>query len=330
MVRVLRLFLAIFVIAVVVGWDQAVDARAAVCRELEYELASLREPIANGNTRAIDRRIRQLVNSVNRDQREARAMGCVQQGLGVFRQQAPAACRPLIRSITQRRDEYEQLIAQRNRAAGWRSRDPARERRILTALASNGCGSQYTRFATATRGVAIRPVAPRQMGTFRTLCVRTCDGYYWPVSFSTITDNFRNDALACEQSCPKAEVELYYHPMPDGRPEDMKSLAHGGAYTALPTAFRYRREVTEGCTCGAVEPSQMPDENRVEVVALRLGDAEHVDTAEGVIPLPRPNPVWVARNRPTTPFFGEGNSTEEDRVVTRQVRMVGPQHFYLR
>lgn len=330
MVRVLRFFLAVFVIAVVVGWDRPADARAAVCRDLEAELAGLREPLANGNTRAIDRRIRELVNTVNRDQREARAMGCVQAGLGVFRQQAPPACRPLIRSIMQQRAEYEQLMAQRNRAAGWRSRDPARERRILAALAANGCGGEYARYAAATRGATVRPVVPQQRGTFRTLCVRTCDGYYWPVSFSTTPDNFRNDALACEQSCPKAEVELYYHPMPNGRPQDMTSLADGGAYTALPTAFRYRREVTEGCTCGAVEPPQAPEDNRVAVIALRLGDAENVDTAEGVIPLPRPNPVWVTRNRRITPFFGEGNSNEEDRAVTRRVRIVGPQHLYLR
>lgn len=329
MVRVLRFSLAILAVAIVVGWDRPAEAQA-VCRELEAELLSLREPVANGNTRAIDRRIRQLVNTVNRDQREARAMGCVQQGLGMFRQQAPAACRPLIRSIMQQRAEYDQLMAQRNRAAGWRSRDPRRERRILAALAANGCGQQYARYAAATRGAAIRPVVPQQRGTFRTLCVRTCDGYYWPVSFSTTPDNFRNDALACEQSCPKAEVELYLHPMPDGKPEDMTSLANGGAYTALPTAFRYRREVTEGCTCGAVEPPRAEEEGRVAVVALRLGDAENVDTAEGVIPLPRPNPAWVARNTPTTPFFGEGNTSEEDRIQTRQVRVVGPQHLYLR
>ena len=50
--------------------------------------------------------------------------------------------------------------------------------------------------------------------TVRTLCVRTCDGYYWPVSYSTIPDYVVNDADQCQQQCPGAEVELFYYNNP--------------------------------------------------------------------------------------------------------------------
>lgn len=35
-------------------------------------------------------------------------------------------------------------------------------------------------------------------GTYRTLCVRLCDGYYWPVSFSTTSDGLGEDKESSE------------------------------------------------------------------------------------------------------------------------------------
>src|SRR5262249_30316969 len=46
-------------------------------------------------------------------------------------------------------------------------------------------------------------------GTFRTVCVRTCDGFYFPISYSTSPDRFRDDEQACQRMCPATEVALY-------------------------------------------------------------------------------------------------------------------------
>ena len=35
----------------------------------------------------------------------------------------------------------------------------------------------------------------------RTVCVRMCDGYFWPISFATTDDNFEQDQSVCENSC---------------------------------------------------------------------------------------------------------------------------------
>jgi hypothetical protein len=38
--------------------------------------------------------------------------------------------------------------------------------------------------------------------TYRTLCVRLCDGFYFPISFATPRSKFGDDAERCERQCP--------------------------------------------------------------------------------------------------------------------------------
>jgi hypothetical protein len=83
--------------------------------------------------------------------------------------------------------------------------------------------------------------------TYRTMCVRLCDGYYWPVSFATLKDNFERDEKACTRSC-SSPVALYYHANPGGRVEDMVSL-QGLPYKDLATAFLHRATYDANCKC---------------------------------------------------------------------------------
>lgn len=83
--------------------------------------------------------------------------------------------------------------------------------------------------------------------TFRTLCVRLCDGYYWPVSFATTKDGLSDDASVCESSCG-SPVRLYYYSNPGGDPEAMRDM-RGNRYEKLPTAFLYRTHYSSSCKC---------------------------------------------------------------------------------
>ena len=85
-------------------------------------------------------------------------------------------------------------------------------------------------------------------GVFRTLCVRTCDGYFFPVSFSTDKSQFVNDAARCTEICPAAPTELYVYRNPGEDQSQMMSLA-GIPYAEQPFAFRYKSEFVEGCSC---------------------------------------------------------------------------------
>lgn len=110
-------------------------------------------------------------------------------------------------------------------------------------------------------------------GTFRTLCVRTCDGYYFPISFSTTRDHFGADQAACERICPGAESRVYYHRASREGPEQMVSL-EGGPYTDLPTAFSYRSALNPSCSCrhpdgaGQSLPPGAPDKPELVVPLL--------------------------------------------------------------
>ncbi len=81
------------------------------------------------------------------------------------------------------------------------------------------------------------------------MCVRLCDGYYWPISFATTSAHFQIDRRKCEQSCG-SPVELYKYPNPGGQPEEMEDL-RGQAYTQLKTAFLYRSAHNASCKCKA-------------------------------------------------------------------------------
>lgn len=86
-------------------------------------------------------------------------------------------------------------------------------------------------------------------GTYRTLCVRRCDGYYFPISFSTTRQHLPTDEAICGQLCPAGDAELFYYSVRSEGPEQMRSVA-GKYYADLESAFRYREVLDEACSCG--------------------------------------------------------------------------------
>jgi hypothetical protein len=87
---------------------------------------------------------------------------------------------------------------------------------------------------------------PESSGTYRTLCVRMCDGFFAPVSSSTTRSKFTVDAKRCEQSCP-GRSRLFIQ-RTGSEPDTMVDL-EGRPYTKLENAFRHQREYVPDCTC---------------------------------------------------------------------------------
>ena len=89
-----------------------------------------------------------------------------------------------------------------------------------------------------------------QSGTYRTVCVRTCDGAYFPVSFATVPARFPDDEKTCKALCPAAEATLFAYRNPG---EDMNQAVSisGQPYSALPNAFKFRTEFNPSCACKA-------------------------------------------------------------------------------
>ena len=89
-----------------------------------------------------------------------------------------------------------------------------------------------------------------QSGTFRTVCVRTCDGAYFPVSFATVQARFADDERTCKALCPAAEANLFAYRNP-GEDINQAVSINGQPYTSLPNAFKYRTEFNPSCACKA-------------------------------------------------------------------------------
>lgn len=133
--------------------------------------------------------------------------------------------------------------------AGVVNEDPDRHDELVAAMASDA--------AEATNSVTddddLTPTGtyadwyPAKLKTFRTVCVRTCDGAITPVSFATTQDRLALDALRCRKSCGSSS-KLYIQRNPATEAEGLVDL-DGKPYTQLPTAFKFRTSYDEACTC---------------------------------------------------------------------------------
>ncbi len=88
--------------------------------------------------------------------------------------------------------------------------------------------------------------APRRK-VYRTLCVRVCDGYYFPVSFAATRDAFVRDSNVCHARCGYMAT-LFVTASPRGEIGSAVDL-DGRKYTDLADAYRYRKTYVKGCQC---------------------------------------------------------------------------------
>ncbi len=186
------------------------------------------------------------------------AASCSGRGFMFFRSRPQPACRIIVPRMRKLRAIVAKLDRQRRKysGAGSSRNRIARIRMIMrrkncfseVQMASIGNRSQFDAFFSGDPG----PQRGRSY-TFRTLCVRACDGYYFPISFSTTRDRFAADEATCEAMCPGAPVDLYYHDDPRSASENMISLS-GVPYENHPAAFRYQSKYDKSCSCKASRP----------------------------------------------------------------------------
>lgn len=92
---------------------------------------------------------------------------------------------------------------------------------------------------------------PRLGGEFHTMCVRTCDGYFFPMSNAASVGDFERDQKNCESSCPGTEMQVFYSRGMDDDSGSMTSSVTGQPYSELPTAYLYKQaNYSRPPTCG--------------------------------------------------------------------------------
>jgi hypothetical protein len=234
-----------------------------VCARLETQLASVErgggDPSRQTNIRRNEDNVNQLQSNLDRLTTQSHRLGCQSAGIFSIFTPQPAQCSSLGSQIDQARTALDRAMneLQRSQIPGGNDLESQRQS-VIAALAQNNCGPQYRAAAAAPqRGVfetifggantQYNGVDVSRGGTFRTLCVRTCDGYYYPISFATSPSHFADDEQTCRNTCPAAEVALYSH----RTNEDVRSAAtvQGRRYIDLPNAFKYRQTFDPTCSC---------------------------------------------------------------------------------
>jgi hypothetical protein len=246
-------------------------AASPVCGRLEAQLAAIDrgaggDPARAEQARRLDDTLSKQQSDLDRTQAQWQRLGCQAPSLfSIFSNQSPQ-CGPLNNQILQMRATIDRTTAesQRLRHGG---DDEMQRQSVIGALAQNNCGPQYRAaaapqqrgfFETLFGGGANAPGGgpppgaadyPQVGGSgYRTLCVRTCDGFYFPISYSTSPARFADDEQTCQKLCPASEAVLYSHRNP-GEEVAQAVSANGRIYKDLPNAFRYRREFNASCTC---------------------------------------------------------------------------------
>ncbi|MCB1510402.1 MAG: DUF2865 domain-containing protein [Hyphomicrobiaceae bacterium] len=240
-------------------------SRASICLQLERQLAATAN---QGNNRAqriaeIDRQLREARRNLRRAEIQIERRDCYENFLFTRTLRRNRTCVSLARTIQDTQRRISELETAYQQAQSGNQQTDQNE--IIRALARNNCGEAYVREARrrspmrnfwqdqdTTDRVRGNTFAGLPFATYRTLCVRLCDGYYFPVSFSTLPTHFTRDADACQSRCA-APTELYFHRNPGGSIAEMVSQKSQEPYKSLRTAFRYRKEYVQGCSCKQAE-----------------------------------------------------------------------------
>ena len=326
-----------------------------MCARLEAQLATIG---SNGDP-AKEEQIRRYQEAASKQQAEldrvtsqARRMGCDSSGFFSLFSGQSAQCGPVNNQIQQMRANLEQITTslERLRGGGFGGAEHESQRRsVLTALAQNNCGPQY---ANAARGGGNfldnlfgdrgNPSAPpagdfgSQSGTFRTVCVRICDGAYFPVSFATVSARFGDDEKTCKALCPATEATLFAYRNPGEDINQAVSIT-GQPYSALPNAFKFRTEFNPNCGCKAAGQTWSDALKTIDDKAAAEQQGDIIVTEESAKKMARPPAPKAAPAKkgattaaaPAAPAAApapEASPPPADSTATkdRPIRSVGP------
>lgn len=244
--------------------------QSQICTRLEGQLAAIDRGAGGDPARA--EQVRRYEEAASRQQGELDRMvaqgrrgGCEGTGFFLFGglQSQSQQCVDLNRQIARMRANLDRINIDLQRMQGGDADRGEQKRSVMLALAQNNCGPQYRSAArapgsffdqllgrdsneSAPSSELANPLA--QTGTVRTICVRTCDGFYFPISYATNASRFREDEKTCQRMCPASEAMLFSYPTEGGDVAQATSIS-GQPYSSLPNAFKYRQQFDSACSC---------------------------------------------------------------------------------
>jgi len=313
-------------------------AIAGVCERIQRDIANLPTVIVDtASVRKYAGAITRQNIQLRKAKSDQRRLGCSSGSIIVIGGANADACATLSTVIDRMESNLDILEKKRREFAGGTSSKGERGR-LLAALEKNGCNdnaevmpiaaTQTLRTLDETRtlplGTApegserlqLRRLGGSGHGNLRTVCVRTCDGGFFPISSNASPMDFRRDQQVCAMMCPQTETELFYQSMAEGQEtEQMTSTVTGRPYVELQNAFSYRtRDLSKPGSCGCNLSAYYQDMIKREKVAR----GEMDEPAEGSVTDIRTLPKATVAKKPVT-------VEERDYDPAKhKVRTVGP------
>ncbi len=311
--------------------------------------AQLRDPPrVVGNTAEVRRYANALASqniAIRRIRNDLRSYGCSSGSVIVYGNPNAGLCAEITDALADAQSERDAILRERDDAMATQRSDGGdiKRRRILAALDANGCSAERGTDGDPWMVPQVRPDETRNRETFsdpgqpgvssypeaaaegglRTLCVRTCDGSFFPIAANASPLDFRAQTEQCQKMCPGTQTELYFHSMTDQESEDMVSAATGKPYKDTPTAFAYKNTSAKapGCTC---DMAANGEEMQTPQAAIRpQADAPQSDVATRPLPdggrQPEPAGEQQAAKMPQQPVPERDYDPNDSRV-----RLVGP------
>jgi hypothetical protein len=240
-------------------------AQTPQCDAWRGELSRIERSGGGGGDPRAAQAARRVGAELGRAQAAFSGMQC--DGAWVF-QSPPPQCFALRNQIGQLRGQYAALQQQAGGSEG-------RRQALIGAINDNCRAGVYRTEPIAPQqprtlfealfGVPDRPAPPRGMpgldegpvdpildesrepswGSGRPVCVRTCDGFFWPLANSP--GGREGQEEMCRALCPAAETEVFYM-QGDGNIENATRRG-GGSYAGLANAGRYLKQFDASCSC---------------------------------------------------------------------------------
>ena len=339
-------------IALVASGSCAV-AQGVDCGRLQAQIASA----GRGNVGQASR----YASAANKQQAEiertaayAQSIGCNNRQFLMFGSAPPAQCGGINARIQQMRGNVASLQAQAQSASGDGQRRDLQARfdaycrgqpsgrGLFDALF--GRGNERTTIPIEDERPAQRQRSDernddddddRPRGGSQAVCVRTCDGGFFPISYSARRSNLDDLEELCKALCPNVEAALYTYS--GSRDIDSATSTDGEPYTALKNAGKYRTKYDPTCSCKPPHKSWVEALADAEALLGRKAKSDILVTPQKAEELSRgkqspaarasAEPVATANKSSVKAFgLGDGLKREEEGAngARKRVRVIDP------
>ena len=224
------------------------------------ECARLQQSIAaasGGHAEQFQAAAERQRSEVERTSAYANSIGCSNRKFLFFGSDPPPQCGQIESQIARMRANLQDLQSKAGGGDGGRGElvarynaqcqgAPAKSGNLIDALLGGQSAAPDTRNNIESFPLESKPEKPAATAGYKAVCVRTCDGSFFPVSYSAGSGGGNLTEL-CRALCPNADVGVYTYPN-SGEIEQAVSST-GARYMDSSTALKYRTSFDSSCSC---------------------------------------------------------------------------------